>query len=169
MKNICAGYVTDFKLSKDVNSSSFVNAFRPQYKSCSFKVKIIPSVIPWHLEQNATHHDLLPFLLHCVWSFIIFHWHHRSLQHCDAAYVTLCRLQCYFVFFYLSYATAMCYCLFITLEIIKGKSFVNVSEVMTVLSKVLQQIGSVICCSVVFWLKTYYLFLLAMFLAKYWL
>jgi len=44
----------------------------------------------------------------------------------------------------------MCYCLFITLEIIKGKSFVNVSEVMTVLSKVLQQIGSVICCSVVF-------------------
>jgi len=35
-------------------------------------------------------------------------------------------------------------------EKIKGKSVVHISEVMTVLSKVLQQIGYVICCSVVF-------------------
>jgi len=29
----------------------------------AIKVKIIPSVIPWNLEQIAAHHDLLPFLL----------------------------------------------------------------------------------------------------------
>lgn len=153
-----------------MNSSSFVNAFRSQYKSCSIKVKIIPSVITWNLEQNATHHDLMPFLLHCVWSFIIFHWHHHSLQHCDAAYITSYRVQCYFIYFFspvMYYSPVLWFVYYF--KKIKGKSFFHVSEVMTVLSKVLQQIGYVICCSFVFWLKTFYLLFPDMFLAKYWL